>query len=115
MENWTLKQVQGDALRLTRSCGIALAARLRFGYGGLTMRVLLPLLGLALLAACGNVEPLQPRAGEGMPVKPAMAVRAPTTEELLTPPSNARPDRQDEGLRRSEEREDDPFDLPPTR
>jgi hypothetical protein len=70
---------------------------------------------LALLAACGNMEPLQPKAGEGMPAKPAMAARAPTTEELLTPPPNARPDRQDEGLRRSEEREDDPFDLPPTR
>ena len=35
-------------------------------------------------------------------------------EELLTPPPNARPARQDDGLRRSEEREDDPFDLPPT-
>ena len=92
-----------------------MAAPVRFGYGGVAMRVLLSLLGLGLLAACGNMEPLQPRAGEGMPVKPAMAARAPTTEELLTPPSNARPDRQDEGLRRSEEREDDPFDLPPTR
>ena len=79
------------------------------------MRVPLLLLGLALLAACGNMEPLQPRAGEGMPAKPATAARAPTTDELLTPPAQARPDRQDDGLRRSEEREDDPFDLPPTR
>jgi len=92
-----------------------LAVRSGFGYGGVTMRAFLSLLAIALLAGCGNVEPLQPEAGQGMPAKPAMAARAPTTEELLTPPSNARPDRQDEGLRRSEEREDDPFDLPPTR
>ena len=79
------------------------------------MRILLVLPGFAILAACGNMEPLQPRAGQGMPVKPAMAAKAPTTDELLTAPSNARPARQDDGLRRSEEREDDPFDLPPTR
>jgi len=78
------------------------------------MRALLPLLGLALLAACGNMEPLQPEAGHAVPVKPALAARAPTTDELLTPPSNARPARQDDGLRRSDEREDDSFDLPPT-
>jgi hypothetical protein len=78
------------------------------------MRIVPPLLGLALLAACGNMEPLQPEAGQAMPVKPAMAAKAPTTDELLTAPSNARPVRQDDGLRRSEEREDDPFDLPPT-
>jgi len=93
-----------------------LAARSRFGYGlGIAMRMLVTLSGLALLAACGNMEPLQPKAGQGMPAKPAMAARAPTTEELLTPPPVARPARQDDGLRRSEEREDDPFDLPPTR
>ena len=94
---------------------MALAGRARFGYGGgVTMRVLIPLIALVGLAACGNMEPLQPKAGQGMPVKPAMAVRAATTDELLTPPANARPARQDDGLRRSEEREDDPFDLPPT-
>jgi predicted small lipoprotein YifL len=92
-----------------------LAARVRFGYGGgVIMRALVSLLALALLAACGSKEPLQPRAGQGMPAKPALAVRAPTTDELLTPPPIARPARQDDGLRRSEEREDDSFDLPPT-
>lgn len=87
-------------------------ARLRYG-DRITMRILLSLIGLICLAACGNMEPLQPKAGQATPVKPAMAARAPTTEELLTPPANARPARQDD-LRRSEEREDDPFDLPPT-
>lgn len=92
-----------------------MAGRVRFGYGGgVTMRLPLLFPGFALIAACGNMEPLQPRTGQAMPPKPEMAVRAPTTEELLTPPSNARPARQDDGLRRSEEREDDPFDLPPT-
>ncbi|MEA3010928.1 MAG: hypothetical protein QOJ91_2620 [Sphingomonadales bacterium] len=78
------------------------------------MRLSLLLPALALLAACGNMEPLQPKAGQSMPPKPALAVRAPTTDELLTPPPIARPARQDDGLRRSEERADDPFDLPPT-
>jgi hypothetical protein len=93
-----------------------LAAPARLGYGGgVIMRIpfiLLP--ALALLAACGNMEPLQPKAGEGMPARPAMAARAPTTDALLTAPPHAAPPRQDDGLRRSEEREDDPFDLPPT-
>ena len=79
------------------------------------MRILLLFPGLAILAACGNMEPLQPKAGQSMPAKPAMAARAAPTDELLTPPPIARPARQDDGLRRSEEREDDPFDLPPTR
>jgi hypothetical protein len=68
---------------------------------------------LALLSACGGREPLRPAAGETMPVAPAMAARAPTTEELLSPPPVARPERVDELLRRSQPREDDRFDLPP--
>ena len=48
-----------------------------------------------------------------VPVKPAMAAAAPTPEELLTPPPIARPERVTEILRRSEEREEDRFDLPP--
>jgi hypothetical protein len=92
-----------------------LAGRTRFGYGGgVTMRALLLLLGLGLLAGCGNMEPLKPRSAAATPPKPAMAARAPTTVELLTPTPDSRPRLQDDGLRRSEEREDDPFDLPPT-
>jgi hypothetical protein len=71
-------------------------------------------LAVLLLAGCGKVEPLRPAAGESLPPAPAQAARAPTTEEMLTPPPIARPVRQEDTLRRSEEREDDPFDLPPT-
>jgi hypothetical protein len=72
------------------------------------------LLAVLPLAACGKVEPLRPAAGAGTPPAPAQSARAPTTEEMLTPPPIARPLRQEDTLRRSEEREDDPFDLPPT-
>ena len=68
---------------------------------------------LSLLAACGSREPLRPPAGAPMPIVPEAAPAPPTTEELLTPPAIAKPERQDDSLRRSEEREDDPFDLPP--
>jgi hypothetical protein len=42
-----------------------------------------------------------------------MSARPRTTDELLAPPPVGRPGRVDELLRRSEEREDDRFDLPP--
>ena len=76
-------------------------------------RVLHLLLGLLALAACGSRVPLRPAAGQGTPPVPAMASTAPTTDQLLTPTTEARPERVDELLRRSEERQDDRFDLPP--
>jgi hypothetical protein len=73
-----------------------------------------PLLASALaLAGCGGREPLRPAPGESMPVAPEAAAAPLTTDELLTPPPIARPLRVDELLRRSEEREEDRFDLPP--
>lgn len=73
-----------------------------------------PALALALLlAACGSREPLRPAPGDSFPVAPAMATRTPTVDEMLEPTPIARPERVDELLRRSEEREDDRFDLPP--
>jgi len=71
------------------------------------------LLFVLLLGACGLREPLRPAPGQTMPPAPAMARRAMTTDELLEPPPLARPGRVDELLRRSEERENDRFDLPP--
>jgi hypothetical protein len=77
-----------------------------------TRLVLLGMLCIAL-ASCGSRQALQPAPGEGMPVAPAMASTEPTTEDLLEPTTQQRPARVDELLRRSREREDDPFDLPP--
>ena len=68
---------------------------------------------LVLLAACGTKADLKPAAGEVLPVKPAGAPKVPTPEELMTPSSQARPERSDEPLKRSEERQEDEFELPP--
>jgi multidrug efflux pump subunit AcrA (membrane-fusion protein) len=70
---------------------------------------------LLLLAACGSRQDLAPKSADQAPPKPVMAAAAPTAEQLLTLPPQARPARQDDGLTKSEERKDDPFDLPPTR
>ena len=78
------------------------------------MKRALPLLPVALaLSACGLRAPLSPAQGQHMPPAPAMAGRAMTTDELMAPPTTARPERLDELLQRSEERHDDRFDLPP--
>lgn len=74
----------------------------------------LAILTLLVLAACGKKEDLKPAAGGSLPVKPAMAKDVPSTQELLTPGPEARPERRVEQIRRSQEREDDPFDLPPS-
>ena len=67
----------------------------------------------AALAGCGDVAPLRPPPGQPLPVKPAMATVTPDAEQLLTPPPNARPERIDELMRRSQPRRADRFDLPP--
>lgn len=69
--------------------------------------------GALVLAGCGRVAPLKPAAGQSLPVKPAMAQRTPDAEELLTPPDQARPERIDELMKRSQPRRADRFDLPP--
>lgn len=68
---------------------------------------------LVSLAACGKREPLRPEAGKSLPPKPEAATATPTVDQLLTAPPIARPDRSDELLKRSEQRRDDRFDLPP--
>lgn len=77
------------------------------------MRAAIALLLLPALTACGVRTPLEPPPGERLPVQPETATRAPTSEELLEPPPITRPARVDELLTRSEEREEDRFDLPP--
>jgi hypothetical protein len=64
-------------------------------------------------AGCGRVAELKPAPGKPMPVKPLMARTTPTTQDLLTAPPYARPDRVDELVKRSQPRPSDPFDLPP--
>ena len=70
-------------------------------------------IAVMLLAGCGKIAPLKPAPGQSLPVKPLMARATPTAEQLLTPPTNARPERVDELIKRSEPRRADPFDLPP--
>lgn len=65
------------------------------------------------LTGCGKVAPLEPAAGESLPVKSAVAPATPTSEDLLRLPPYARPDRIDDLLRKGEKRRADPFDLPP--
>ena len=65
------------------------------------------------LSACGGRQVLKPKAGASLPPKPAAAKTVPTADELITPDDQARPQRSDELLLKSEKRRDDPFDLPP--
>ncbi len=65
------------------------------------------------LAACGKVGDLEPRTGQSLPPKAYGQTSEQSAEALSTPSVQARPGRSDELLRRSERREEDPFDLPP--
>ena len=76
-------------------------------------RILLTAAAALALAACGVRAPLQPEPGQSLPIAPETAARQPTSEELLQRPPIAAPARVDELLTRSEEREEDRFDLPP--
>ncbi|UVI40516.1 hypothetical protein [Qipengyuania spongiae] len=68
---------------------------------------------LVMLAACGQKSELEPRTGASLPPAPYGAAVRPDAEALLDLPTLADPERSVELRRRSEEREDDPFDLPP--
>lgn len=70
---------------------------------------------ILLAAACGKQEALRPAPGHALPQKPALAKETPTAEQLLTPTTEARPERNVEQVRRSRDRTEDPFDLPPPR
>ena len=65
------------------------------------------------LAGCGAANGLKPLEGNSLPVAPLGATETPTAKQLLTPTTQARPDRSDELLRKSEARRGDDFDLPP--
>jgi hypothetical protein len=74
---------------------------------------LLALPAAALLASCGQTADLRPAEGNALPVAPYGREDRPDPEELLESVPQAEPERSVELRRRSEEREDDPFDLPP--
>ena len=65
------------------------------------------------LAACGTQQDLAPLAGQSLPPAPYARAEPPTAAELLVLDPQAAPERNVELRRESEEREDDPFDLPP--
>lgn len=77
------------------------------------MRVIFVCALAAALAACGSRAPLEPAAGASLPPPAYGTNENPSNEELLDLPTLAAPERSVELRRRSEEREDDPFDLPP--
>ena len=65
------------------------------------------------LGGCGAATDLKPAAGAALPVAPYGATKPATPAQLLTPSSQARPERSDELLKSSEERRSSEFDLPP--
>jgi len=69
--------------------------------------------GAVLLGACGQKADLEPLAGQSLPVAPVGAEAPADAAELLELDPQAAPERSVELRRRSEVREDDPFDLPP--
>ena len=78
------------------------------------MRTALALTAVAIaLVGCAQRAPLEPAAGSNLPAAPYGAKSTPGAETLLTPPPQTAPTRNEELRRRSEERADDPFDLPP--
>ena len=70
------------------------------------------LFALLLLAACGRKADLQPADGT-LPPAPYGATSTPSVESMLDPPPQAAPERVDDPVKRSEERREDRFELPP--
>ena len=82
------------------------------------MRKVLPVLIMGVMVAgslggCGARRELQPLAGHTLPPAPFGREDRPKSDVLLTPPVQAKPQRNIELRSRSEDRQDDAFDLPP--
>ena len=73
----------------------------------------LVLIGLAALTGCGESAELKPRAGKQLPIAPYGRGDRPSPSKLLEPNPQASPVRNVELRQKSENRQDDPFDLPP--
>jgi len=76
-------------------------------------RLAASLMLILALSACGVRADLKPKPGKTMPVAPYGRGETPTANQLLEPTAQAVPERSVELRKRSEERTDDPFDLPP--
>ena len=74
----------------------------------------LPLVLLTALGACGQRADLKPKAGQELPPSPYGREDRPKAEALLQPGALIAPERSVELRKKSEERADDPFDLPPS-
>lgn len=66
-----------------------------------------------VLGACGVRADLKPQAGKSLPVAPFGRDEQPSSAQLLASTPQAAPERSVELRKRSEERSDDPFSLPP--
>ena len=71
------------------------------------------LIAVAALYGCGQTAELKPRAGGELPVAPYGRGDRPSPSKLLEPNPQASPVRNVELRQKSENRQDDPFDLPP--
>ena len=78
------------------------------------MKTVVSLAMILALSACGGRQVLKPQRGASLPPKPEFAATVPTPDQLMTAEDQARPQRNDELLLKSEKRRDDKFDLPPT-
>ncbi len=65
------------------------------------------------LSACGNRRALKPVAGQVLPPAPYGRAEKPDADDLLKVPVQAKPERSVELRSRSQDRDDDPFNLPP--
>ena len=79
----------------------------------MTKRLTFVIAGALALSACGARTALTPPENASLPVAPHGATESPNSEQLLELEALAAPERSVELRRRSEPREDDPFDLPP--
>ena len=74
---------------------------------------LLTVVGALALGACGNRAELKLAPDQTSPPIPYGREVQPGADDLLKTPAQAAPARNVEPRRRSQDREDDPFDLPP--
>jgi predicted small lipoprotein YifL len=77
------------------------------------MRAAAALILLTALAGCGVRADLKPQAGKTLPQAPYGRGDKLTSAQLLESTPQAAPQRSVELRQRSEERTDDPYDLPP--